>query len=143
MGILCWSSAHSSPDNQVAAANAAAAANVKPQQQRLQRRLRPRGMHQKQVSQVYECQRWYGVLWQAPVALLDHPGWADDKGNAVVLPVLPPGDLSGWEMVVNDATDDEGWQYGTVFRRAKEGPFGLKDELLLSSSARALVGNFC
>ena len=103
-------------NDQVAAADAAAAANDEPQQQRLQRQLTPRGTRLEQVSQVYECQRWYGVLWQAPLALLDHPDWADDEGKAVALPLLPPEEPSAWEAVVSDATDGEGWQYATVFR---------------------------
>ena len=104
------------PNNPVVADNAA----IDAAQQRLQQQITHHGVHLEQASQVYECQRWYGMLWQAPLALLDHPGWADSKGSAVALPLPPPNDPSAWEVVVNDATDAEGWQYGTVYRQAMQ-----------------------
>eukprot|EP00887_Chlorella_sp_A99_P004794 scaffold4.g4794.t1 len=78
----------------------------------------PEGAHTEQVAQVYEHQRWLGVVgWQAPLSLLDVPPWTDtsEEGKAVALEQLPPEE-PGWEIVVTPATDAHGWQYATVFK---------------------------
>lgn len=69
------------------------------------------------VDEVYECQRYVGIGWRAPLSPLDWPAWCTADGSPVVLAAPPTQDPAAWELAVNPATDDsEGWQYGTVFR---------------------------
>ena len=69
------------------------------------------------IREVYENQRWLGT-WQPPVAILDHPAWSDSEGNSVALTEPPSLDSpeKNWEVVITPSTDDQGWQYGTVFK---------------------------
>lgn len=68
------------------------------------------------IREVYENQRWLGT-WQAPVAILDQHAWSDSEGNAVALASPPsPDSPEEWEVVVSPSTDEQGWQYGTVFK---------------------------
>ena len=70
------------------------------------------------ASAIYENQRWLGVAWFPPMALLDFPSFSDAEGNPVTLDVPPnkDPDPTKWRIVVSPATDREGWQYGTVFQ---------------------------
>jgi len=59
---------------------------------------------------LFENQRWIMGLWRNPVALLDVDAWVDERGDACEAP-----STSAWTPVIDTTTDDEGWQYGTVF----------------------------
>lgn len=67
------------------------------------------------VVEVYENQRLFAVVWKPP-PLLDRPEWSDGGGNPVLLATPPSEDPAAWELVVTGATDDEGWEYATVFK---------------------------
>lgn len=67
------------------------------------------------VVEVYENQRLFAVVWKPP-PLLDRPEWSDGGGNPVLLATPPSEDPAAWELVVTGATDDEGFQYATVFK---------------------------
>lgn len=61
-----------------------------------------------QVFVVNECRK--------PPPVLDRAAWTDCTGNAVQLRKPPHEDPGEWELVVTPGTDDDGWQYGTVFQ---------------------------
>lgn len=48
--------------------------------------------------------------------ILDRAGWTDPSGAPVELATPPPEEPGQWEVAVTPGTDDEGWQYGTVFQ---------------------------
>lgn len=75
------------------------------------------------IDEIFENQRWIiGVAWTAPFALLDQSPFTDGQGNAVSLidgkcdiyQVLLK-ESNDWDVVIDESTDAEGWQYGTVF----------------------------
>lgn len=72
------------------------------------------------VREVYENQRYLGPLgWKPPPASLDRAGWTDARGGEDVAFAEgqgPAGQPAAWQAVASPSTDDEGWQYGTVFR---------------------------
>jgi hypothetical protein len=67
--------------------------------------------------QLHENQRLYVIGWKAPLSVLDAPEWADAAtGRGVTLASRPYDDPERWQPVVTTATDEEGWQYATVFK---------------------------
>ena len=94
---------------------------------------REEGMYTHPVSIVYENQRWIGLTWIAPIALLDFAGFSDEHGNPVILDAPPTKDPdpSKWRVIVSPATDKEGWEYGTVFQHlSKKRPGGRASQRL-------------
>lgn len=108
LGISSQMSGSPRPDVSRRAAQDAAAAQGAPPPA-------PGATHEVQV--VYENQRWLGA-WQQPVAMLDHPPWSDADGNQVLLEAdaTPAETNPEWEVDINGGTDEEGWQYATVFK---------------------------
>ena len=51
-----------------------------------------------------------------PLSVLDWPEWSDAEGRPVALAHRPTDDDAHWELAVTPGTDDEGWQYATVFK---------------------------
>lgn len=76
-----------------------------------------------ELEALYEHQRWIvGVTWTAPFALLDQSPWTDLQGNVICLDDEYSTNIADflttskeWDVLIDDSTDAEGWQYGTVF----------------------------
>jgi hypothetical protein len=96
----------------------------------------PPGTHP--IREVYENQRWFGLAWTSPVALLDWPSYSDADGNPAILDAPPSLEAdSSWEVVVTPGTDRDGWQYGTVFQHlAHKRPGGRVSQRLGDSVRR-------
>lgn len=69
-----------------------------------------------QVSELYQNERFFGIIWKGPVAALDRAEWTDGTGEGIAVTKAPTEQPQAWEVVVTPGTDPEGWQYGTVFK---------------------------
>ncbi|KFM27528.1 Sn1-specific diacylglycerol lipase beta [Auxenochlorella protothecoides] len=69
-----------------------------------------------QVSELYQNERFFGIIWKGPVAALDRAEWTDGTGEGIAVTKPPTEQPQAWEVVVTPGTDPEGWQYGTVFK---------------------------
>lgn len=67
-------------------------------------------------DQLYQNERFFGLVWKASTATLDRGEWTDAEGAVVVLSSTPSQAPGEWEVVVTTATDKDGWQYATVFK---------------------------
>eukprot|EP00884_Botryococcus_braunii_P013087 jgi/Botrbrau1/2177/Bobra.101_2s0015.1 len=66
-------------------------------------------------TEVWENQSYYGFFWQSP-PFFDRAPWSDSQGRSVSLCQPPTEDEPGeWDLEINAATDDDGWQYATSF----------------------------
>lgn len=83
------------------------------------------------LEEIFENQRWLGVSWGAPLGMLDHPAWSRQDGSPICVEDVKPRDAGKelecdmtihavvdrfWMVVVDATSDEEGWQYGTVFK---------------------------
>lgn len=58
-----------------------------------------------------------GALLRQGAAFFDCAPWTDPEGNPVNFDNPPSEDAAGdWELIITEATDDDGWQYATQFR---------------------------
>eukprot|EP00200_Dunaliella_tertiolecta_P012944 CAMPEP_0202391780 /NCGR_PEP_ID=MMETSP1127-20130417/92019_1 /ASSEMBLY_ACC=CAM_ASM_000462 /TAXON_ID=3047 /ORGANISM="Dunaliella tertiolecta, Strain CCMP1320" /LENGTH=268 /DNA_ID=CAMNT_0048994235 /DNA_START=53 /DNA_END=857 /DNA_ORIENTATION=- len=70
------------------------------------------------VAEMFENQRYWGIMWGPPIPSFDWPNWSNAKGAAVHLTRTPSIDgEGGWFVVRMPSTDEDGWVYGTSFDR--------------------------